>query len=156
MVSPDYEDLFRTLNAHRVKYLVIGAHAVMFYTEPRFSKDMDVWIPSALNDPQRVYDALKAFGAPLRDMTPQDFANPDMIFQIGVPPVRIDILMDVPGVLLKQAWNHRAKTRYGRTSINVLGLEELIQAKRAAGRPRDKWDLSKLLRALAKSRKRMR
>ena len=65
MLSSDYEDLFSTLNAYKIKYLVVGAHAVIFYSQPRFTKDMDVWIPDALNDPSRVYAALKVYGAPL-------------------------------------------------------------------------------------------
>lgn len=151
MVSQDYEDLFSILNAYKIKYLVVGAHAVAYYREPRFTKDLDVWIPPALNDPDRVYGALKAFGAPLGKLAPEDFMDPTMILQIGLAPVRVDIMIDLPGVSAKAAWNNRTKTRYGRTSINVLGLRELIEAKKKSGRPQDKLDLKKLLR-----RKRLR
>ena len=144
MVSPDYEELFSTLNAYKIKYLVVGAHAVVFYTQPRFTKDLDVWVPTALNDSQRVYDALKAYGAPLRDLTPKSFAKPGIILQIGVAPVRVDIMTDVPGVGVEEAWKSRVKSRYGITSIYVLGLSELIKAKQASGRPQDKLDLAKL------------
>jgi len=144
--SRDYEELFATLNTYKIKYLVVGAHAVIFYTEPRFTKDMDVWIPAALNDPQQVWEALKAFGAPLHGMRPKDFRNPRMIFQIGIAPVRIDILNDLAGVSAAQAWKHRRRSRYGKTSIYILGLDELIQAKESIGRPFDKIDLEKLLR----------
>ena len=145
MLSSDYEDLFSTLNAHKIKYLVVGAHAVMFYSEPRFTKDMDVWIPSVLNDVRKIHGALKAFGAPLRDVTPDDFADPKMILQIGVAPVRIDIMTELPGVSVAQAWKHKKRSRYGKTSIYLLGLDDLIQAKKAFGRPQDKLDLKKLL-----------
>ncbi len=144
MISSDYEDLFSALNTHKIKYLVVGAHAVMFYTEPRFTKDLDVWIPVALNEPQRVHRALKAFGVPLKGVAPEDFSDPKMILQIGVAPVRIDILMDVPGVSVEAAWRNRTKTRYGRTSIALLGRAELLQSKRASGRPQDKLDLKRL------------
>ncbi|MBI2174553.1 MAG: nucleotidyltransferase [Candidatus Omnitrophica bacterium] len=144
MVSSDYEDLFSTLNTHKIKYLVVGAHAVMFYTEPRFTKDLDIWIPAALNEPQRVYKALKAFGAPLRGITPEEFNDPKMILQIGVAPVRIDILTNVPGVNVEDAWKHKTKTRYGRTYIYLLGQTELIQSKKTANRPQDKLDLKRL------------
>ena len=144
MVSPDYEELFSTLNAYKIKYLVVGAHAVVFYTQPRFTKDLDVWVPTSLNDGQRVYDALKAYGAPLRGLTPKSFAKPGIILQIGVAPVRVDIMTDVPGVEVEEAWKSRVKSRYGKTSIHVLGLPELIKTKEAAGRPQDKLDLAKL------------
>lgn len=146
MLSSDYEDLFSTLNTYKIKYLVIGAHAVMFYSAPRFTKDLDVWIPVALNDPQRVYEALKAYGAPLRGMTPSDFQDTKMFLQIGVAPVRVDILVEVPGVSAEEAWKHRRRSRYGKASINVLGFEDLIKAKRATGRPQDKLDLATLLK----------
>ena len=146
MVSPDYEELFKTLNAYKIKYLVVGAHAVAFYAQPRFTKDLDVWVPVALNDGQRVYDALKAYGAPLRDLTPESLTDPGMILQIGVAPVRVDIMMHVPGVTSQDAWTRRVKARYGKTPIHMLGLSELIKAKRTSGRPQDKLDLAKLLR----------
>ena len=150
MLSSDYEDLFSTLNVYRIKYLVVGAHAVMFYSEPRFTKDLDVWIPAAQNDPERIYKALKKYGAPLTAISTDDFRDPKMILQIGVAPVRVDILIDLPGVAVKDAWKHRKRSRYGKARINLLGLTELIKAKEAAGRPQDKLDLAKL----RKSRKR--
>lgn len=146
MLSSDYEDLFCTLNAHKVKYLVVGAHAVIFYTVPRYTKDLDVWIPAVLNDPTRVYKALKAFGAPVAGMKPEDFQDPKMFFQIGIAPVRVDILVGLSGVSAEAAWKHRRRSRYGKAPINVLGLAELIQAKKASGRPQDQLDLTKLLR----------
>jgi len=146
VISRDYEELFSTLNTYKIKYLVVGAHAVVFYTQPRFTKDLDVWIPAALNDPHRVFQALKAYGAPLRNLNPDDFKDPTMFLQIGVAPVRVDILVNLPGVTAVEAWKHRKRSRYGKTSINILGLQELIKAKQASGRPQDKLDLAKLLR----------
>jgi len=146
VVSSDYEELFSTLNVYKVKYLVVGAHAVAFYAQPRFTKDLDVWVPTALNDSQRVYDALKAYGAPLRGLTPKSFAEPGMILQIGVAPVRVDIMTKVSGVSVGEAWKSRVKSRYGKTSIHMLGLSDLIKAKQASGRPQDKLDLATLLK----------
>jgi len=146
VVSQDYEDLFNALNAHKIKYLVVGAHAVVFYTVPRFTKDLDVWIPPALNDATQIYEALKAFGAPLRNLTVEDFQDPATILQIGVAPVRIDIMFKVPGISWEQAWKHRRRSRYGKTPIHILGRDELIQAKKAANRPQDRLDLKKLTR----------
>lgn len=144
MVSPDYEELFSTLNTYKIKFLVVGAHAVAFYAQPRFTKDVDVWVPMALNDSERVYAALKAYGAPLRDLTPESFDEPGMMLQIGVAPVRVDIMTNVSGVTAEEAWKRRAKSRYGRARIHVLGLSDLIKAKQASGRPQDKLDLAKL------------
>ena len=144
MVSRDYEDLFRVLNAHRIKYLVVGAHAVIYYTKPRFTKDIDIWIPPELNDPKKVYDALKNYGAPLKGISPKDFADRELIYQIGIAPVRVDIMMGIEGVSAMNAWQKRKKDRYGRTSISILSKEDLIKAKRKAGRPDDLLDLKRL------------
>jgi len=151
VLSSDYEDLFSTLNAYKIKYLVVGAHAVMFYSVPRFTKDLDVWIPAALNDPRRVFEALKAYGAPLKGIRPSDFLDTKLFLQIGVAPVRVDILVEVPGASAEEAWKHRKRSRYGKAPINLLGLAELIKTKRAAARPQDKLDLEKLLRGKQKT-----
>lgn len=141
---PDYEDLFKTLNAFRIKYLVVGSQAYIHYTEPRYTKDIDVWIIPDLNDVTKVYAALAKFGAPLRGMTPQDFADSNIMLQIGVPPVRVDIMISVPGLDFKTAWKNRQRTIYGNTPIHVLGIEDVIRSKKAAARPQDKVDLIEL------------
>lgn len=145
MVSRDYEELFKILNAHKLKHLVIGAHAVIFYTEPRFTKDLDIWIPPELNQPERVHKALKAFGAPLVDVAIEDFADRRMILQIGVAPIRVDILMHVAGVSALTAWKNRVRSKYGKTPIFILSIDDLIKVKRKIGRPQDRLDLAKLI-----------
>lgn len=149
MVSEDYEDLFKILNAYKIKYLVVGAHAVMFYSEPRFTKDMDVWIPQSLNDPKRIHKALTAF-APLKGLKPSDFQDPKLILQIGVAPVRVDILGSLSDVSAEEAWRRRRRSRYGKTPIFILGLEELIRTKKATGRPQDNLDLACLCKKAKK------
>ncbi len=149
-LSRDYEELLKLLNENKVKYLVVGAHAVIFYTEPRFTKDIDVWIPPELNDPEIVYQVLRKFGAPLQDLTPKDFEDKKLIVQIGVAPVRIDLLVGLPGISAVLAWKNKKRGRYGKIPINVLGIEDLIKAKKKAGRPQDKFDLAKLLKKLKK------
>ena len=144
MVSSDYEDLFKTLNAFKIKYLIVGAHAVIYYTKPRFTKDLDVWVPAELNDPKKVYQALKKYGAPLTGMKPADFCDKGVIYQIGIAPVRIDIMVNVEGVSIPEAWKNKRQIRYGRTKVFVLGKKNLIQAKEAAGRPEDLTDLKRL------------
>lgn len=149
MVSEDYEDLFKILNDYKIKYLVVGAHAVMFYSEPRFTKDMDVWIPGSLNDSKHVHKALSVF-APLKGLKPKDFQDPNLILQIGLAPVRVDILGSLLDVSAEKAWRHRRRSRYGKTPIHILGLEELIRTKKATGRPQDNLDLARLCKKVKK------
>lgn len=143
-ISSDYEDLFKILNEFKIRYLLVGGYAVMYYTEPRYTKDIDIWIMPELNDVDKVFSALAKFGAPLTSLTPEDFRDKKMILQIGVAPVRIDIMMDVGGVSFKQAWKNRKRTKYGKTSINVIGVKDLLCAKRKSTRPQDKLDAERL------------
>lgn len=145
-LSKDYKELFETLNTYKIKYLVVGAYAVMAYTPPRYTKDIDVWILPELNNAEKIYQALKEFGAPLGGMTPDDFREKGMVFQIGVAPVRIDIMTGVPGLSFKKAWKNRKRVTYGMVPINVLGIQDVIAAKRKAGRGNDLIDLENLLK----------
>ena len=145
MIFQDYEDLFKILNAFRIKYLLVGAYAVMYYAEPRFTKDVDIWIIPELNDNNKVFKALKAFGAPLKGLSSESFLDRKMILQIGVAPVRIDILLRIPGVSYRRAWKNKKKVKYGRTTVFILGKKELIDAKRKTGRQQDLIDIERLM-----------
>lgn len=142
----DYEDLFKILNSYKIKYLVVGAYAVIFYTEPRYTKDVDIWVISESNESKKIYKALKQFGAPLHNISADDFHNKKIIYQIGVAPVRIDILTHLPGMDFSAAWKNRKRVKYGKTSINIIGKAELIKSKTISKRPQDKLDIIKLKR----------
>lgn len=146
VVNPDFSDLFAALNAVGAKYLVIGAHAVAFHAEPRFTKDLDVWIEPNPGNAAQVFAALEAFGAPLGGVSEADFASPGITFQIGVAPNRIDIVTEIDGVGFAEAWPARAISRYGEQPIAIIGREELLRNKLAAGRPQDLLDIELLRR----------
>lgn len=143
-ICPDYEDLFKTFNSHGIKFLLVGGQAVIYYTEPRYTKDIDVWVIPEMNKSELVYAALKDFGAHLKGVTPKDFENKNMIFQMGVPPVRIDIMLDVNGINFEKAWKNRKSALYGKTPIQILGRDELIFSKRKTARPQDLVDAQKI------------
>jgi hypothetical protein len=143
-VNPDFRDLFVAFNDAEVRYMVIGAHAVTFHSRPRFTKDLDVWIDPAPDNAERVYQALSAFGAPLEDVSESDFADPDLVFQIGVAPNRIDIVMGIEAVDFPAAWPRRVEGHYGGCPIHVISRQDLITNKQALGRPRDQEDLRAL------------
>ncbi|MFA5866029.1 MAG: nucleotidyltransferase [Phycisphaerae bacterium] len=147
-VNPDYKDLLKELNARGVKYVVIGTHALIYYTEPRFTKDLDVWVEPTRENAQRIYEALKAFGAPLRDVGLEDFADPQTIYQIGISPCRIDIVMGVSGVKFPTAWRNKKQVHYGDIRINILSSKDLLRNKKASGRPQDISDAYQLQNAV--------
>ena len=90
----------------------MGAYAVIYYAEPRYTKDLDVWIEATVENAKRVWKALTAFGAPLENVTVEDFCDPELIYQIGAAPNRIDIMMNIRGVEFSSAWTRRVKSSY--------------------------------------------
>ncbi len=141
-VNRDFRDLFAALNAAGARYLLVGGYAVAFHAEPRFTKDLDVWIEPALDNAKIVFEALRAFGAPLERVTAADLARPEMVLQIGVPPNRIDLVTGIDGVGFDEAWPNRVSSSYGDQAITVIGRDDLIRNKHATGRPQDLADLA--------------
>jgi len=142
--SSDFKELLKSFNAHQVKYLIVGAYAVMKYTEPRYTKDLDIWVEPTDENASRVYKALTEFGAPLSGVTAEDLTNIDLVFQIGVAPHRIDILMGVKGLDFAQAWERRVEAMFDDVSMRLVGKEDLLVSKEAAGRPQDLIDAASL------------
>jgi hypothetical protein len=140
----DFRDLFSALNAAEVRYLEVGGYAVTFHARPRFTKDLDVWVDPDPSNAERTFRALGAFGAPMRDLKPGDFADAEMVLQIGMPPNRIDILMGIQGVAFPEAWEHRVTSKYDDCPVAYLSKADLIRNKRAVGRPQDLEDVREL------------
>jgi hypothetical protein len=132
------------LNDAEARYLVIGAHAVTYYTAPRYTKDIDLWVEPTPDNLRRVASALAAFGAPVDPATVAALGGEDAVLQIGVEPSRIDLLSRVPPLEFHAAWQRRVVTTYGDVPIALLSLEDLIAVKVAAGRPQDLLDVERL------------
>lgn len=143
-ISSDYVDLLRALNDAGADYLIVGAYAVVHYTEPRYTKDMDIWVRAEPDNAERVHRALAVFGAPLHDLTIDDLCTPGLVFQIGVEPVRVDILMGLPGLDFEDAWRAAGNATFGGVPVRVLGVTHLLESKRRAGRPQDLIDIERL------------
>jgi hypothetical protein len=142
--NSDFRDLLAALNAAGAEYLVVGAHALAAHGHPRASKDLDVWVHATVDNAERTYRALAAFGAPLDDLRVDDLSTAGTIFQIGVEPVRIDIITSIDGVDFEEAWPDRVSADYGGQPVSVISRKHLIQNKRAAGRPQDVADVDAL------------
>ena len=140
-MNSDYRDLLSEFNAHRVDFLVVGAFALAAHGCIRATGDIDIWVRPSAENAARVLEALASFGAPLHDLTSTDLSWPGLIFQIGIAPVRIDILTGIDGVEFADAWSSRVETKIGEQAIGVLSVEHMIRNKRAAGRAQDLADL---------------
>lgn len=143
-INSDFSDLLRLLNARNVEYLVIGGYALIQYAEPRYTKDLDLWISTTPANAEAVFRALADFGAPLAGLTPADFLEEGYYYQMGVPPVRVDVFMGIPGVVFAEAWPRRMTTDFDGLPVHFISREDLIAAKRAAGRAQDLLDVAAL------------
>lgn len=144
MMPADLKELLRALNARGVKFLVVGGYAFGAYTEPRATKDLNIFIRADEENSEAVYRALADFGAPLNSLSPADFRD-GSCFQIGNPPGRIDILQQIDGITFDEAWKDRVEaTIEEEIRVAVISREDLIRNKLASGREQDLLDVKKL------------
>ncbi len=156
IIPSDYKDLLSILNKHKVKYLIVGAYAVTYYTEPRYTKDIDIWVDSGIENAGRVYVALCEFGAPLQGIKIEDFTNKNLVYQMGVAPVRVDIIMGMAGLDFDVAWKNKKSAQFESVKINIIGFNELLKLKQAAKRDIDNQDMRSLLRKKRQRGKKMK
>jgi hypothetical protein len=152
VLNPDFAEMLSVLCAEDVDFLLVGAYAMAAHGVPRATGDIDIWVrPSAANA-RRVIRALRRFGAPLFNLTEDDLTYPGTVFQIGLPPRRIDILTSIDGVDFPYAWRSRVRCRLEGIDVAVLGRRALLRNKRATGRPKDLLDAGILEEAVRSKR----
>jgi hypothetical protein len=151
----DFKELLSVLNGCRVKYLVVGAHAVSIHAQPRATKDLDIWVRPDSENAAAVYEALAKFGAPLTGLRPADFAQPGPFFRMGREPVGVDILTEIAGVDFDSAWARRVEAVIDSSGLktNFISREDLIATKLASGRPQDLADVDAIRKAEESKRK---
>ncbi len=130
-VNSDFSDLLKIFNDNNVHYLIIGGYAIIQYGEPRFTKDLDIWISTDHENAIAVYNSLKSFGAPLANLTEADFNQEGYFYQVGYPPIRIDILMGIPGMDFETAWKNRVEIKFDELPVSFISKADLIVVKRA-------------------------
>jgi hypothetical protein len=143
-VNSDFRDLFSALSAAEARCLVIGAYAVVHHSEPRYTKDLDLWVEPTTQNAERVLRALASFGAPVAQLRAADLCDPETVYQIGIEPNRIDVLTALPALEFGPAWERSVVSTYGGVEIRILGLDDLILTKRTLGRPQDLLDVERL------------
>jgi hypothetical protein len=143
-VNRDFVEMLSALCGAGADFMVVGAHALAAHGIPRATGDLDLWVRAEPDNAERVLKALHAFGAPLFDLSMEDLSRAGTVFQIGVPPSRIDILTSISGVAWKDAWPHRVMLSIEGMQVPVLGRADFVANKRAIGRPKDLADLALL------------
>lgn len=144
MLNSDYKDMLQVLLDNGVKFLLVGAYAMGAHGYPRSTGDIDIWVEPSPDNSRRVYLALAQFGAPLGEVDEATFVKPDVVFQIGVAPRRIDIMSSVSGVEFDEAYQHRQTVELEGMPIPILSYDDLVRNKRATGRDKDRLDADRL------------
>jgi hypothetical protein len=144
--NSDFEEILLAFNAAEVNYLVVGAYAVAAHSRPRATGDIYLWVDPSAANARHVFRAPAYFGAPLEGIGEDTFGEPEIVFQIGVAPVRIDVLTSIDGLSFDEAWPNRLASTIGDVPTQVLGRLDLIRNKKASGRPRDLADIERLER----------
>ena len=140
-VHQDFRDLLALFNKHRVDFIIVGAYALGYHGAPRYTGDLDVFVrPDPVNT-TNIMKALDEFGFGSVGLTAADFEEEGKVVQLGVPPVRIDIVTSITGVSWEQARSGRVKGPFGDLAVYYIGREEFILNKRALGRKKDLADL---------------
>ena len=144
MLNDDYKEMLQLLKSSEVRFLVVGAYAMGAYGYPRATGDMDIWILASGENSQKVFRALKEFGAPLAQINETTFTAGDIIFQIGVAPRRIDIITSIDGVEFEQAWRRRVEVDIDGLKVPFISKPDLIKNKESTGRDKDLLDVKYL------------
>ena len=146
-MNSDFRDLLRIFAEEEVEYLIVGGYAVIHYTQPRYTKDIDLWIRPSVENAARIVRAFHRFGLPLVEVTQEDFEKEGLQYAIGMPPCQIDFLTSLPGApQFEAAWQRRTTGEDDGIPLHFLGKPELISAKTVAARPQDLADLDELRR----------
>lgn len=148
--NQDFADLVEALLEEGVRFLVVGAHALAVHGIPRATQDLDIWVEASSNNAGRLVAALDRFGAPLRShgITRSNFETEGTVYQLGLPPSRIDLLTSISGVDFDSAWHDRVMGRLDRFDVPFIGVASQLANKLAAGRDKDLVDAKLLRQAL--------
>ncbi len=146
-MNSDFKELLRQLAENNVRYLIVGGYAVMHYCQPRFTKDLDIWIEPSKPNTRRLMAAFAGFGLPLIAVTPADFERENFQYMIGRAPVLLDFLTSLPGLKFTNCWRTRVTDESEGFPVHYLSRAAVIKAKTTAGRPQDLADLDELRRS---------
>lgn len=144
LVNKDFEECFALLNAHKVRFLLVGGYAVAFHGAPRYTGDIDVYYARSPRNAKAILIALHAFGFGTVGLSETDFLTHGRVIQLGHPPNRIDFINYIDGVSFQTAWRSRSKDRYGDVPVLYIGKQALLKNKRASKREKDLLDLHRL------------
>jgi hypothetical protein len=140
-VQQDFRDLLALFNKYKVDYLIVGSYALGFYGAPRYTGDLDIFVKPSPITAKRIIQALNEFGFGAAGLTESDFVEEGKVVQLGIPPIRIDLITSITGVQWEQAQAGRVEGGFGDLRVFYIGRDDFIANKRALGRKKDIADL---------------
>ena len=143
-VQKDFREFLALLNEHEVKFIIVGGYALAFHGAPRFTGDIDVFVKPDHENAKLIVNALADFGFSSLDLTIDDFQDQNKVIQLGLPPVRIDLITSISGVTWEEADASKEPGLFGDVSVSYIGKKQFIINKRASGRKKDLADLESL------------
>ena len=143
-IHKDFKELLELLNSHKVDYLVVGSYALAFHGAPRFTGDIDLFVKPDAANAKRILEALGEFGFGSLNLSEADFTSQDNVIQLGVPPVRVDIMTSLTGVSWEKAYTGKVQGDCDKIPVYFIGRQELITNKATLGRQKDLADIEAL------------
>lgn len=143
-LKKDFSDMIKIFLEEQVKFLLVGGMSINLYGYVRTTKDMDLWVQASIENAPKVVKALAKFGAPMQDISVDDFEVEGTVFQIGVDPIRIDVLTKITGVKFEEAILNAKIMEVEDLKIPTISIKDLIKNKKASGRLQDLADVQKL------------
>lgn len=142
--QPDFKELLRLFNAHQVEYMIVGAYALAFHGAPRYTGDLDLLVKPDLGNAQKILKVLQDFGFGSLGLSTDDFTKKEHVVQLGLPPVRVDLITSITGLSWEEAASHREAGKFGDVSTYFIGKTDYILNKKACGRHKDLADIEAL------------
>ena len=140
----DFKELLELFGKHKVEYVIVGAYALAFHGCPRYTGDLDLLVKPDPNNAKKIIEAIKEFGFESLRLTIEDFTSPEKIVQIGVAPIRIDLITSITGLTWEQVESRKVKGEYGNIPTYFIGKDELIINKKSLGRHKDLADIESI------------
>ncbi|MGA9997934.1 MAG: DUF6036 family nucleotidyltransferase [Pyrinomonadaceae bacterium] len=141
MLNQDFKEMLLCLKDEEVEFIIVGAYALAVHGFPRATGDIDIWVGNSSDNARKIMRALSKFGAPISNLSEEDFTSPDLIIQIGVEPSRIDLLTSIDGVGFDEAWKNKLTIIAADLEVNILSKADLLKNKMATGRAKDQGDI---------------
>lgn len=143
-LQKDFKELLELFNKHNVEYVIVGAYALAFHGHPRYTGDLDILVKPDSDNAKNILESIKKFGFEALELTAEDFSSPEKVVQLGVPPIRIDLLTSLTALTWEQISSHKVKGEYGDVPVYFIGKDELITNKKSLGRHKDLADIESI------------